>query len=240
MGPVSDEQAVVDKLSSDGKERKTSVSPEEFPRQPRPLLLGKVVGKNLRKAPVLSSQMSSSGGSFPAALISQNAVYRFKLSYHNYVSSDAVGVLRLAITSDPGTTSFPEYASLGGLFTEVRVARLRLRVVALDPDDDAYATGYARFGIPIAFDDTNTGSLPGSIVTVMDHADYKVFNLASKSVLDYDVKSGSRQWALTTTPSPGPYAGCTGGFVAYQSGLTASHNYFEYYFDVEFEFRNRS
>jgi len=180
--------------------------------------------------------MASPGSdSMPASLVDASSTYKFKLSVHDSFQSSVIGVLSGYISCSPSVSSFSEWSTLIALFNEVRLVRARLRMASINP----YDTNMQKFGLPVAWDDSLSSTAGGSIDTVMSHADTRVFHLASR-IMEFDVKCSSRQWATTSSPAPGPYAGCTGEFQFYASGLTVSSYYFEYFLDIEVEMRNRA
>jgi hypothetical protein len=176
--------------------------------------------------------------SLSSSLIDSNTIYRFRLAYQNFFISSITGILGGSISLNPSAR--PEYGTLELLFGEVRVIKAVLHVVPLNPHSDGYAAGTNRFGIPFAYNPTETNTSPSSLSDVWQNATCKVMHLASSSaqIIVANVKGNS--FALTGTPVPGPYAGCYGQFEFYQTGLSASTTYFEFYLEVEYEFRGRN
>lgn len=178
---------------------------------------------------------SSGSGAFPAGLLDPNTIYRFRLCQHNYFTSNGSGVLSGYISCDPATTTFPEYAELITLFSEVRLAKAMCAF-----GSDVGAAARANYPLPIAWDDENVASTPTSVDNVIDNARLFYHHLGNTwTMTTCTVNTKDREWASTATPSPGPYAGCTGEFLFYQNGLSNNLSYVEYYLTVEYEFRNR-
>lgn len=194
-----------------------------------------------RDQPALMAPRSGAGDSvgIPAGLIDPYTVYRFRFPYVGAVSSSAAGILSGFASLDPMTTTFGSYSSIVNLFSEIRLVEAQMIVVNANPHSDGYIGGTNRFVNYYCWDDYSTGSAPSSSTDTMDRAKTWTFNLGSTDSLSMVVRPRTREWASTATPSPGPYAGCTGFFGWYKSGLTVSTSYFDYVLYATFEFRNR-
>jgi len=126
------------------------------------------------------------------------------------------------------------------LFTEVRLVAARVTIVNINPHSDGYATGFVKSDLAMNFNDLSVATAPSSVLGVLDNAHSWLHPLAKADRCVYSARvSSDRAFANTATPSPGPYAGCTGQFSFYQTALTASTSYFDYFLECEFEFRNR-
>jgi hypothetical protein len=178
--------------------------------------------------------------SFARSLLDPNTVYRFRLIDFNSFASSGAGVLVGYISCDPATTSFSEWSSLINLFTEVRLVAARIHICNVNPHSDGYATGQIKSDVAMNFNDLSVATAPSSVLAVLDNAHSWLHPLGKSTASVYSAMvSKNRQFASTATPSPGPYAGCTGQFSFYQTALTASTTYFDYFLECEFEFRNR-
>jgi hypothetical protein len=174
------------------------------------------------------------------SLIDPRTIYRFRLIDFNSFSSSGAGVLAAYISCSPSVTSFSEYSSLTNLFTEVRLVAARLTICNVNPHADGYATGFVKSDVAMNYNDLSVSTTPSSVLAVLDNAHSWLHPLGKSSHSQYVAKvSSNREFADTATPAPGPYAGCTGQFSIYQSALTASTTYIDYFLECEFEFRNR-
>jgi hypothetical protein len=127
------------------------------------------------------------------------------------VVSTAGGVIALAAAASPSITSFSAWSTFSGLFDEVKCVGLRVQVV---PESGAGTGAVIAMGSLLAGITT-----PGSISDVMDAPDAKLVSTACTTangyihVMKYP-KTGI-SWATTSSPSPGPYAGCPGSIRIY-------------------------
>jgi len=174
------------------------------------------------------------------SLLDPRTIYRFRLIDFNSFSTGGTGILVGYISCDPATTSFSEWASLINLFTEVRLVAAQVTVCNVNPHSDGYATGPIKSDVAMNFNDLSVATAPSSVLATLDNAQSWLHPLGLADRRTYQAKvSQGREFANTATPSPGPYAGCTGQFSFYQTALTASTTYFDYFLECEFEFRNR-
>jgi len=187
---------------------------------------------------LLEEQMSVS-----RALIDTNAIYPVRLVVQGIMATSGAGVLSGFVSFDPSNIPLPEYASLQALFDMVRLAEAKISFVNINPHADGYATGQERRALYVSCDAGLTATTPGSIQTVIDCPNTLMFCLASDGRHSTTYKMPNRNFvsfARTTTPAPGPYAGCFGQFQWYQSGLAVSTNYCTYYYEGIYEFTSRS
>jgi hypothetical protein len=178
--------------------------------------------------------------SMARSVLDPRSVYRFRLIDFNSFSTSGAGVLAAYISCSPSVTSFSEYTSLTNLFTEVRLVAARSHICNVNPHADGYATGFVKSDLAMNYNDLSVSTTPASVLAVLDNAHSWLHPLGKSTVSTYSAMvSKDRQFADTAAPSPGPYAGCTGQFTIYQSALTASTTYIDYFLECEFEFRNR-
>jgi len=207
-------------------------------------LIGKFKGgKKVSSSAEASLASDQEGAGLPASLLDPLAVYRFKMVSYRPTSSSAGGNLVDNFSCDPGTTTFLEYTTLVALFSEVRLAKATLSIMPQNPHSDAMASTDLKYAVrkylPVTWDDQLVNSLPTSVNSVIDNARVWFVHLGRPSVNHMVVETNDRAWAPTGSAAPGPYAGCTGQFSFYQSGLTVSYPYVDTVLAVEFEFRNR-
>jgi hypothetical protein len=178
--------------------------------------------------------------SMARSLLDPRTIYRFRLIDFNSFASSGAGLLSGYISCSPGVTSFSEYTSLTNLFTEVRLVAARIHICNVNPHADGYATGFVKSDVAMNYNDLSVSVTPSSVLATLDNAHSWLHPLGKSTVSTYSAMvSKDRQFADTATPAPGPYAGCTGQFSFYQTALTASTTYFDYFLECEFEFRNR-
>jgi len=181
--------------------------------------------------------------SIPRALLDTNSVYPFRLTNVATWSTTAGGVLAGFVSFDPSNIPLPEYATLSALFDQVRLSWARLTITNVNPHSDGYAVGNQKYGTFVACDPGLTATTPGSIAAVIDCPNVLVFNLASPKTFHIEYKARGRQenaFARTSTPAPGPYAGCYGQFQWYNGGLTVSTAYIQTMFEGFYEFTSRT
>jgi len=183
----------------------------------------------------LSAQMSIVG-----SLLDTNLVYPFRLANAGTASSTAGGVLSGFASFDPSNVPFAEFATLQALFNQVRLVEARFTVVNANPHADGYATGFQKFAAFVSCDPGLTATTPGSIANIIDCPNSHMWNLASPRTFTFVYKAKDTEFARTTVPAPGPYAGCYGQFQWYQGGLTVSTAYFSYILELFLEFTSRT
>lgn len=193
--------------------------------------------------PDLESDMDLEEGSMSIArcLVDPGQIYRFRLSViQATVATNGAGVLSGTQTFNP--TAITEFASLSALFNQVRIVHARMYWSNQNPHSDGYATGPNKYPLPIGCDLGLTATTPGSQQVVWDCPNTLVVNLASPKtyVLDAKIDPSLTDFALTSSPVPGPFAGCYGQFQWYQGGLAVSTAYASLYFEGVYEFRSRT
>jgi len=224
------------------QEEKVKESKASSRRKPR-VQVKRIDGKLSKQLRVHSSHFQALGDvepSLAASLIDPNTVYKTKMTFNPSVFSTSVGgVLSGFISVDPTISSYNEFSTWAGLFSEVRIARVSLIVCNVNPHYDAFAAGDIKTSIPIAWDDALNNTTPTSVNAVTDNAHVFYHGLADPSPSMHAVDTQDRGWAVTSATDPGPFAGCTGSWYFYQSGLTGSAPYLQCYLAVEFQWRNR-
>ena len=188
---------------------------------------------------MLDDDEPSSAISIAQCLVDPNQVYRFRLVTYQTLTSSAAGVLSGFQTFNPA--SFTEYSSyLSSLFNQVRIVEARGHWTNVNPHADGYATGFQKYAVPFACDLGLTNTTPSSILIVYECPNSKLVQLASEQNTTLIAKITGNEFALTSSPVPGPYAGCYGQFQWYQSNLTVSTAYATLYFEAVYEFRSRT
>jgi len=199
----------------------------DLPRRPR--LRG--------DAEELEGEQNGEGSeSIAKSLLDPSTVYKFRLVAFQAMTTNGAGTLSYYVSLSPGTTTFNEWSDLTPLFNEVRAVKASIRVVSLDP----FYTSNTKSEVAINYDDGSSSTTPSSIVSVFDNPRSWIHSLSDGTTRTYSVALNSREWAQTSSPAPGPYAGCYGQFSFYQTSLSLSVYYLDVYLEVEFEFRNRT
>jgi len=185
--------------------------------------------------------VESQSVSIARSLVDPRTSYTFRMVAASNISSSAGGVIALAISCSPTTTTFQTYSSLSALFTEVRLVGASLSLFNQDPHSDGYSTGPVKSVVAISYNDSYVNTTPGSVLGVLEDAQGRYHSLSQTKVDIFNAKvPRDREYADVASPAPGPYAGCTGQFSLYNSGLTASTIYMVYHLVCDFEFRNRA
>jgi hypothetical protein len=125
------------------------------------------------------------------------------------------------------------------LFTEVKLIEFRLHVCWAN--SALPINGYAAFTPSLA----STASPPGTGGAVWDNAEAKLVNpqfiKSSNGMNVFTVKPRTGlEFASTTTPNPGSYAGIPGSIGYYGAGFPASASVATIFLEVFLMFRNRS
>ncbi len=164
-----------------------------------------------------------------------STIHRFRLTTIATVSSSAGGVISSVHTFDP--TGYAEFSDISDLFSEIRIKAARITLV---PTNVGYATTsvFTR-GVPVACNLGVTSTAPTSRTEVWSCAGAKVFQLNCVRPMVFDAIIPSMNWALTSSPIPGPYAGCYGAFWLYSANLDNSTQYYDMFMECEYECRGR-
>jgi hypothetical protein len=173
------------------------------------------------------------------SLIDPLAIYTFKITTNATFASSAGGTLLQYITFDP--TGATEYTLLSGLFDLVRVKEAKCSFTNFNPHSDGYAVGNIKSAVYIACDSAKTATLPTSIASVGDCPNLMTMCLGStKTHIIWYKAPKDLNWATTSSPVPGPYAGCYGEWMIATGGLTVSVNYLSYISEIVYEFTSRT
>lgn len=183
----------------------------------------------------LSSSENSQSPSFAASLLDNNAVYKFRIVNIQNLTSSAGGTISFAISCNPSTTSFTNWADLIDLFSEVRMVQTSVRLANIDPNYTAIIQRSMTFG----YDDGETSLAPALEEDVFSLGESKVHMFTHLDVVTQTNKCGSREWAKVGSPAPGTYAGCYGQWSFYGQNLSASTTYVRVYTEIVVELRNR-
>jgi hypothetical protein len=178
--------------------------------------------------------------SLAGSLLSQDTVYRFRLS-GNVTVSYTTGAINTALSCDPSASgsNFPEWAQLSVLFQQVRLVEFCAQFCC--PRNDTSSTQNFQ---PLAIGSSlATAASPGSYAAVADLADCKYYSFwKDTSPLGYThhLKPGHLQWAIVSTPNPGNYAGCPGGIQLYAAGGASPSTALQALVWGVYEFRSRA
>jgi hypothetical protein len=173
------------------------------------------------------------------SLIDPLAIYTFKLTTQSGFSSSAGGTLYQYITFDP--TAATEYTYLSNLFDLVRVKEAKLTLTNVNPHADGYATGYVKTVLYVACDSARTAAAPSNIQAVIDCPNILTMPLgSSKAHVIWYKAPKDLNWATTSAPTPGPYAGCYGEWMLATNSLSFSQSYVSYLSEIVYEFTSRT
>ena len=187
----------------------------------------------------LKEQPSTVSASTAMAMFSPTAVAEFRLTTVTTVTATAGGGIASVFTCDP--SSFAEYSDILALFGEIRLKSTSIHIgdTGKIPVGGSNATGT----IPVAFDVSNTSTAPANTGEVWSVPGARikqiVFTPGSNGVFSMTAKIPPLEWALTSAPVPGPYAGCYGAWVMYRSALIANAYYFDVWIENVYEVRAR-
>lgn len=161
------------------------------------------------------------------------------------ITTDGSGVAKGFASADPSggsgsTWTATEWSPITNLFSEVRLVWFRVHISFAPsiPTTESVAPVFAISSVL-----NSVASAPTSINTVMDNADSKLwqtiqqtrlvapfFTLRPRQLLNF---------AVTTTPNPGSYAGCPGSIQWYGAGHVASTTIARVICEGVYEFRSR-
>ncbi len=165
-----------------------------------------------------------------------STIHRFRLTTIATVSSTAGGAIASVHTFDP--TGFAEFSDISDLFSEIRIKAAR---ITLTPVVGASGAGLPTIvrGVPVACNLGVTSTAPTSRTEVWSCAGAKVFQLNCVRPMVFEANIPQMSWALTSSPVPGPYAGCYGAFWIYSANLDNSSQYYDMFMECEYECRGR-
>jgi len=140
--------------------------------------------------------------------------YTLRLGAQSPITTTAGGVIAAAVLANPNGT-FIEWSSFSPLFDEVKLVSLRVEIFMLCGTTQATAS----FGCFLS----NT-TTPSSEQAVLASGNSKKLGCNNNTSIPCKIKlvPGTLNWATTSSPAPGPYAGCPGSIQVYGSGFTPS------------------
>lgn len=146
--------------------------------------------------------------------------YSVRLVASGNLTSTAGGVVAQSFLCDPTSLPLSEWSTFASLFDEVKITGF---CVALAPYQ---STGNsANFGPLNVGSFTRTTATPASAVAVLVAPDSVLTSSVSQAQLSYKHKMDVPRdilFAATSSPAPGPYAGCPGSIQCYGSGFGVS------------------
>jgi hypothetical protein len=172
--------------------------------------------------------------------IDPNLIYKFRLASTGSIQTSVGGVASGYINLNPNDFTGTEYASLSALFDYVRFVRAKLTLIAINPHSDGYAAGRVNAQIFISCDGGKNSVTPGTVQSVIECPNTLCFATGEAKPQHIAYSAMPHEWALTTSPIPGPFAGCYGEFQYYTSGLSISTFYANYLLEAEYEFSSRT
>jgi len=182
-----------------------------------------------------------------ASLVDPRHIYKFRMaSTALAISSNGSGIAAGYETCDPsggGTWTATEWASLTGLFNQVRCSKFVLHCVKGQnvASSGTGATPYIVFGSTLA---TPTGA-PGTVGIVWDNSDAKVHcpsNVSGSGMIVHAITLDKSfvDFASIATPNPGSYAGCPGGILYYGANFSNGMTVLQYFLEGFYELQSRS
>jgi hypothetical protein len=162
--------------------------------------------------------------------------YTVRLVATGTLSSSAGGVIAQSFLLDPTNLPLSEWSTFAGLFDEVRCTAFE---VWFAPYLDSAATLTAPLYVG-SF--TRTTATPGSAASVAVAPDAVLATTSNQSKLGYRhamVVPRDILYAATSSPAPGPYAGCPGSIQVYSSGNVVSTPLFQYMVVGRYALRGR-
>lgn len=193
-----------------------------------------------------SSQYDDEDESFQSGMMAARyfvdpmLVYRFRMASTGSIQTSVAGVAQGYINLDPSGFTGSEYTSLSALFDYVRLVRAKLTVIAINPHSDGYATGRINAQIFFSCDGGKINTNPSNAQAVIECPNTLLFSTGEPKPQSISYNPPSQEWALTSSPVPGPFAGCYGEFQYYTSGLTVSTYYCTWLLEGEYEFTSRT
>ncbi len=171
-------------------------------------------------------------------LDSGSSVYRFRVISLAQITTDGSGNVNSVITCDP--TAYTDYSSIAALFGEIRLVKSMLHLVSTPPlanSTSSVTTG----SLPVAFQYNNTSTAPGvgAGPAVYSVANAELHSWANRLPSVFHAKIPPMEWATTSSPAPGPYAGCYGAWVMARGGLSATTIVLDVWMENVYEVRDR-
>lgn len=171
-------------------------------------------------------------------LVDPNEKYLFRLTTLAASVSSAGGVIAGAFAFNPTGTS--EFSTLATLFTSVRIVQAKMTWINMNPSTELAAAGVTlKPALLIASNANLTAAVPASATDVQDNPDSEIFSLSQAVPFTKKSRRYDNAFALCSAPIPGPYAGCYGEFLWYQSTASVSTKYADLLFEGVYEFTAR-
>lgn len=231
--------SVIKRIVHDVKTRKEA---KEIPESKELLedFKSSTVQNPLPVAPLGASPGSSMAG-LPSQVSASNRPVKFRLTASGNLQTNAIGVLAGVISTNPAVTSYTEFTAVSGLFAEIKLVKASLTLANYNPDFDSAVGGVESGPLPIAFIGDSYLGTPSSVAGVWGTTGCKIFGLSAKRpmTITHSVTSRSYIQIASTTYAPGPYAGMSGSFFYYQSGLSNSNTYCAWFLEVEVMLKQR-
>jgi len=183
--------------------------------------------------------------SIMAALVDQDTIYRFRLTAGPFfLASNGAGVTAGFETADPsggGSWTASEWNNLTPLFTEVRLIEFKMRMFVTGVyDSNAWQGTNPTFVWNTSL--TTPTAAPTSAPVVWDNASAKIVNVTLPNSREEVMTVRPRSllnFASTSAPNPGSFAGCPGSINWYAENLPVSISWGVFYLEGFYEFRNR-
>lgn len=147
------------------------------------------------------------------------------------------GVLSAMIDSDPSTFSTGEWADFKAVYGQVRLIGSRITIMV---GQDGKTLNVR----PVAVGATlSNSSAPGGYVATLDNVRSLYWTPSqdtSAKGRKLEFRQKNLEFADVSTPNPGGFAGCPGGFGMYGDGLGNALHVLNYMIESFVEFRNRT
>jgi len=160
------------------------------------------------------------------------------------LNSTVGGVMAGAFNCDPsgsGSWTASEWSALTTLYSEVKVIWFKV-TFNIAPQSDSKIDGTAPGNsLYVSAVMSNIGATPTSSAQVYDNAGAKVYQVFHTRGMPVSHKLRQRDlnYAIVTTPSPGSYAGCSGGIQWWMDQLPVSVTIGYAKIEGVYEFRSR-
>jgi len=152
-------------------------------------------------------------------------VIRVRVLDGNYRAATAGGVFAAVFKADPSSAT--EWSSFALLFDEVKTNSMRFTYAMVNPNTliAAVVPNWPMMAVGWFYNNTSSPTGEDQVLTsTRSHSvqTYRTNQFVMK--IPESVFKGNL-WASTSSPAPGPYAGCPGSIQCYASGFVASQTF---------------
>jgi len=163
--------------------------------------------------------------------------YSVRLVATGFLSSSAGGVTAFAFLCDPTSLPLSEWSTFASLFDEVKIKTFLVRLATVQ------STAMVAQSSPLHVGSfTRTTATPSSALSVDVAPDSVLMTSTQTSQLAYTHKMKVPRdllFAATSSPAPGPYAGCPGSIQVFGNGMPSTASTHEYVVVGRYHLRGR-